>query len=194
MLAMTRTGEPVTLRALRVDDLDVPSGLSSLRAEIAVELSSERGGPLFLADRDEPEWIVDTKSGSVIREPWHVRVAVVETGKGEALLGWAATFVRVLPNGVRVGSIEELGVHPEAREIGVGELLADDAVAYCRDAGCVGVDAAALPGARETKNFFETFGFTARLLTVHHRFRDQSEEDERSARRAERASRASDEH
>lgn len=36
-------------------------------------------------------------------------------------------------------------------------------------AGCTGVDALALPGARATKNFFEENGFTARLLVVHRR-------------------------
>jgi hypothetical protein len=31
----------------------------------------------------------------------------------------------------------------------------------------VGIDAFALPGMRETKNFFEGSGFTARLLVMH---------------------------
>ena len=39
-----------------------------------------------------------------------------------------------------------------------------------RAAGCIGIDSRALPGDRETKNFFESFGLKARLLTVHRSF------------------------
>ena len=41
-------------------------------------------------------------------------------------------------------------------------------VAWCRERGCLGIDAAALPGSRATKNFFEESGFSARLLVMHH--------------------------
>lgn len=34
-------------------------------------------------------------------------------------------------------------------------------------AGCLGIDALALPGNRETKNFFEASGLTARAIVVH---------------------------
>jgi hypothetical protein len=40
-----------------------------------------------------------------------------------------------------------------------------------RGGGCVGIDALALPGNRQTKNFFESFGFTARAIVVHRRLR-----------------------
>jgi hypothetical protein len=48
----------------------------------------------------------------------------------------------------------------------MGELLA-----WFSARGCLGVDSTALPGARETKNFFEESGFTARLLVMHRRLR-----------------------
>jgi ribosomal protein S18 acetylase RimI-like enzyme len=60
-------------------------------------------------------------------------------------------------------------VEPEAREVAVGEAIADRLVAFCRDARCTGIDAYALPGNRAAKNFFETHGFTARLLVMHRR-------------------------
>jgi GNAT superfamily N-acetyltransferase len=63
--------------------------------------------------------------------------------------------------------IEEIYVQPEARAVGVGELLVERLVAFCVEAGCSGVDAAALPGHRQAKNFFERAGFTARLLVMH---------------------------
>ena len=43
----------------------------------------------------------------------------------------------------------------------------DAVLAWARERGCIGIDSLALPGNRDTKNFFETFGFTARLLVVH---------------------------
>jgi hypothetical protein len=41
------------------------------------------------------------------------------------------------------------------------------ALGWMAAAGCQGVDANTLPGARHTKNFFEEAGLTARLLVVH---------------------------
>ena len=38
--------------------------------------------------------------------------------------------------------------------------------------GASAVDAFALPGHRAAKNFFETAGFTARALVMHHEFED----------------------
>jgi hypothetical protein len=44
----------------------------------------------------------------------------------------------------------------------------DDLVAWCTAEGCIGMDAMALPGDRDTKNFFERSGFTARKLVMYH--------------------------
>jgi len=60
-------------------------------------------------------------------------------------------------------------VEPEAREVGVGEAMADALVAHCDDRRCIGIDAPALPGHRAAKNFFEAHGFTARALVMHRR-------------------------
>ena len=63
-------------------------------------------------------------------------------------------------------------VEPGARGVGVGEAMLDQVVAWC--------DARRLhrhrrPGAARatgtTKNFFESFGFTARAIVVHRRLR-----------------------
>jgi hypothetical protein len=43
----------------------------------------------------------------------------------------------------------------------------DHVVAWCRAAGCFGIDSLALPGDRSTKNFFESFGLVARAIVVH---------------------------
>ncbi|MEZ5178936.1 MAG: GNAT family N-acetyltransferase [Acidimicrobiales bacterium] len=57
--------------------------------------------------------------------------------------------------------ITDLYTEPEARGVGVGEAMMVVLEAEARLAGAIGLDALALPGDRQTKNFFETFGLTA---------------------------------
>jgi GNAT superfamily N-acetyltransferase len=67
------------------------------------------------------------------------------------------------------GTVEAVYVDPGCRAVGVGQAMMELALAWFAEAGCTGVDALSLPGARATKNFFEENGFTARLLVVHRR-------------------------
>jgi GNAT superfamily N-acetyltransferase len=67
------------------------------------------------------------------------------------------------------GVIDAVYVDPGCRAVGVGAALLAEALAWMASAGCDTVDAQALPGARQTKNFFEESGFTARLLVVSRR-------------------------
>jgi len=82
--------------------------------------------------------------------------------------------------GLAVGHVDDVGeaalgvvdgcyVEPEARGVGVGRALLDGLMAWFAASACRGVDAAALPGDRRTKNFFEAAGFKARLITLHQR-------------------------
>ena len=63
--------------------------------------------------------------------------------------------------------IDDLFTEPGARSVGVGEAMLAVIVEWGTDRGAVGIDAVVLPGARETKNFFESFGLKARALVVH---------------------------
>ena len=72
-------------------------------------------------------------------------------------------------SGQRRGQIECCYVEEGARGVGVGTALMDAAVGWCDAAGCVEVDALALPGDRATKQRLEASGFTARLLTLSRR-------------------------
>ena len=85
----------------------------------------------------------------------------------EVVVGYGMVRLKGLPDGRPLGVIDDLFTHPEARGIGVGEAMMDEILAWCRDHRCTGVDAVALPGNRHTKNFFETFGLTARAIVVH---------------------------
>lgn len=75
-----------------------------------------------------------------------------------------------------VGYLELLYVEPRARQVGVAEAMVDAVLPWCRDKGCVGVDAPALPGNRPAKAFFEEHGFLARLLVMHRPLGSEREE------------------
>jgi GNAT superfamily N-acetyltransferase len=85
----------------------------------------------------------------------------------DAIVGFASVRIEVLHDATRLGVIDELFVEPAARAVAVGESLANEAVAWCDEHGCIGVDARALPGNRAAKNFFETHGFVARSIVMH---------------------------
>lgn len=63
--------------------------------------------------------------------------------------------------------LSTLFVHPEMRGVGVGHSLLDTVVARARSRGAKHLDSLALPGDRETKNFFESHAMKSRLLVVH---------------------------
>ncbi|MEC7873292.1 MAG: GNAT family N-acetyltransferase [Actinomycetota bacterium] len=85
----------------------------------------------------------------------------------EVPVGYAVSKVELLRSGEILGQVSDIWVEPQARSVGVGEALIEAIISWCTERNCVGIDSMALPGNRATKNFFETFGFKARLLTVH---------------------------
>lgn len=89
----------------------------------------------------------------------------------EVVVGFASVDVEVLADGSPLGVVTSIYVDPGAREVAIGEALIDEVIAWCTARDCIGIDSHALPGNRQTKNFFETFGFTARLLVVHRALR-----------------------
>lgn len=151
---------PATARAASPEDL---ASVAALRAEALSELSQLRGGLLYAA-----------REAIALPEP-------VEPGRplwvGEldgVVVGYTAARTDSLPDGGRLGIIEAVYVTPACRAVGVGEAMIELAIAWCRDQGCSGVDAVALPGGRATKNFFEESGFSARLLVMHRALGGQS--------------------
>ncbi len=55
-------------------------------------------------------------------------------------------------------------VHRDARALGIGAALLDEIRRSARTEGHDRIDAAALPGDRDTKNLYERAGLTARLI------------------------------
>jgi ribosomal protein S18 acetylase RimI-like enzyme len=128
-----------------------------------VELGAERGGPLWATREARPEPLDPAYAALLDRDDAAVLVGTYD----DVVVGFGAAHVDVLRDGSRLGVVDEIYVEPEARAVGVGETLVEELVRFCRAAGCAGVDATALPGDREAKNFFERAGFSARLLVMH---------------------------
>ena len=151
-----------------MEDARVATGRDIARvAELAhdfrAELREQRGGPLWATREARPEPVADAFTALLAHDDATVIVGTLD----EHVVGYGTAQVEVLRDGTRLGVIGEIFVEQEARAVGVGELLVEALVAFCVNAGCTGVDAAALPGHRQAKNFFERAGFTARLLVMH---------------------------
>jgi GNAT superfamily N-acetyltransferase len=149
------------VRPATPDDLPAIVGLvEALRAE----LTPMRGGRIW-AVREARPGPPDDVYGAVVADP--EACAVVGT-IDDVVVGFGVATVETLTDGGKLGVIAELFVEPEARAVGVGEAMLGAMVGFCTDEGCVGVDAFALPGHRDAKNFFEESGFTARAIVMHH--------------------------
>ena len=129
------------------------------------ELHNERDGDTWrqLDARRDP---LGTRIAAQVADP--DAVVVVATLDAIAV-GYGVATTTVRDDGRPHGTVTDLFVLQDAREIGLGTLLLDALTQWCSGRGCIGIDALALPGARLTKNFFETSGFVARAITVHRR-------------------------
>lgn len=123
-----------------------------------------RGGPVFSSF--EIGFKTPTERAS---EAVSDRRCVVGEFDG-VVFGYAVFTVELRDSGEKLGRLFDFAVYPDARGVGIGEAMMDLVVADLIERGCAGVDAWALPGDRATKNFFETFGLKARLLTAHRSF------------------------
>jgi GNAT superfamily N-acetyltransferase len=141
---------------------DVPRLAELARAAI-LELSVQRGGPVWAAREARPE-PVEEGLAALVDDP--DTLVLVGSFDGVAL-GFATVRLESLRDGSTLALLEEIYVERGGRGVGVGEALMDAVLAWCEARDCRGIDSLALPGNRETKNFFERFGLTARALVVH---------------------------
>jgi GNAT superfamily N-acetyltransferase len=136
---------------------DLPSIVALARAA-RIEQDQQRGGRLLTARHCRPEPL-DVAFSEALDDP--------TTGLWAGTIDGVPVGYALVSADGDIAVIEELHVDPQARAVGVGEAMLDGIVAWATELSCSGIDAFALPGARETKNFFETFGMTARLLVLH---------------------------
>ena len=143
---------------------DVPR-LAELARVARAELEPLRGGKVFVAREARGEPLEAGFSAALDDDGQVVVVGTID----DVIVGYGTGRTEVLRDDSRLGVIDDLFVEDGFRDVGVGEALMERLLEWFQAQECAGVDAMALPGTRETKNFFETAGFTARLLVVHHR-------------------------
>lgn len=126
---------------------DIPE-VAALEREARHAMRDQRGGAARLAEVAPADW------EAAIGRAWVGTIDDVVVGYLELELRGAVADVR------------QVYVHPEARELGLGDELLATAAAAARDAGCTVLEGTALPGDRDTKNLYERAGIVARKIVV----------------------------
>lgn len=82
--------------------------------------------------------------------------------------------ISIGPSGNGRWDVVHVFVEPDAREIGIGDALLNECLAYLRQHGAVWLSASALPGDRAMKNLFERHGLVAQTIIVGKSLSDPS--------------------
>lgn len=150
----------VSARPATADDLPALVTLATAAVE---ELTPLRGGEVWRRQLGRSLPPGDSLRADLDDPATHVVVGTID---GTAV-GYGVVRADDLRDGSRLGVISDLFTLAGAREVAVGEHVMDALIAWAAEQGCFGVDSLALPGDRETKNFFESFGLVARAIVVH---------------------------
>lgn len=141
-------------------DVDAVVPLVELALE---EMRGQRGGELYVRRENRRQPAAETLSAAIDDPDQRVVVGTVD----DAIVGYGVGRLERLNTDEWLAIVDDLFVHADARGIGVGEAMMNDLVAWATERGAVGIDSLALPGMRDSKNFFETFGLVARAIVVH---------------------------
>jgi GNAT superfamily N-acetyltransferase len=143
-------------------EADIPD-VVALAGAATEEKLHQKGGTLWARREGRP---APHEPGlrSALNSPDHE--VAVGTLDG-VVVGYGVARVERLRDGGLLGVIEDIYVDAGARAVGVGETVMNHLIDWCVGQGCFGVDSLALPGDRNTKNFFESFGLVARAIVVH---------------------------
>lgn len=138
------------VRRAQPGDVDDLAWLQQMARDAAVD---QRGGPAWLDETPaEHDWGTAITSAD--------RAVFVGTVEG-VVLGMLDLGI-----GPRIAAVRLAYVHPEARELGLGDTMMEHALDAARAAGCAAFEGVALPGDRETKNLYERAGITARKIIL----------------------------
>ena len=143
-------------------DADI-SAVAALAGAATAEKLGQKGGALWARREGRP---APQEAALRLALEWPDHEVAVGTLDG-VVVGYGVVRTETLLDGGLLGVIEDIYVDPGARAVGVGETLMNHLIDWCRARGCFGVDSLALPGDRDTKNFFESFGLVARAIVVH---------------------------
>lgn len=139
--------EPVVRDASR-DDIAELVWLESLARE---QLPGQRGGALWLERHpaQSPTWHAVDACEVVVGTIDEVPVSYLRFHVDDDVL-----------------YVDDVYVHPGAREVGLGDALLAAAIERGVRAGAQRIEAEALPGDRDTKNLYERAAITAKRITV----------------------------
>ncbi|HKH87229.1 MAG TPA: GNAT family N-acetyltransferase [Acidimicrobiales bacterium] len=158
----------MTPRARRATSADLENALHLLE-QAAAAVTLERGGHVHV-QREFPTPPYADHLAALLHDP----AACVAVGTvDDVVVGIAIATVETLRDSSSLARLEVLWVEPDAREVGLGEELIGLVTEWAEQLGATCLDAYALPGSRETKNFLEAAGFSARLLVMHRRLGDR---------------------
>lgn len=139
------------------------AALAQLLSDGAVTVQHERGGAIFVSREVLPTPFDEQLPALLAEADAFVAVGAVDG----VTLGVALARLERLRDDTVLARLEYLWVEPEAREVGLGSELIDLVQKWALGAGARRLDAYALPGNRQAKNFLETAGFSARLIVMH---------------------------
>jgi len=128
-------------------------------------LAPERGGGVHMLKETIGEPLEVAFDSLLQDDSWLLLIGTLDV----VPLGISAARIEEMPDSSLLAAVDFLYVDPPAREVGVGEALLDQIVLWAGERGAAGVDVRVLPGMRESKNFLEGAGFSARLLVMHRR-------------------------
>jgi L-amino acid N-acyltransferase YncA len=147
-------------RTATADDLP---RIAQLADEALDELSATKGGSVWVRREARARPVEESLAEAIADDDQHVVAGTID----DTIVGYGVVRLERLRDGALLGVVDDIYVEPGARGVAVGEVVMDDLLAWSRERGCFGVDSLALPGNRETKNFFERFGLVARAILVH---------------------------
>ena len=143
-----------------IDDLET---LIFLRKEAISELRNKRGGEVLLNLDSFSEDSSENFSYWFDSSDHRIFTGLF----GDAVVAYGVLEFSKTNDNQKIASIKEIFVLKDARAVGVGESVIHSITNEAIEHNAIGIDSFALPGDRETKNFFETQGMVARLIHVY---------------------------
>ena len=145
----------------RLADLEDEQYFTDLFTTARIETSSSKGFELWnqlesvgnTPESTFKEFTADTQKAIVIGEYEHYP------------LGYMLIELLTIDD-KSATNIHEVFVDPDARGVGIGEVIMDFTIDWSRANGSALIMGRTFPGDRATKNFFERFRITARLIEV----------------------------
>ena len=148
----------VATRSAAKDDISL---MLRILSEAEDEIEKWRGGKVLRESRPAGSF-AELLERCLEREDMLCLLATLDdVAVGIGLAGQAE-----LANGDPIAKIQILYVLNGARGVGAGAAIMAELAAWAETNSCIGLDATALPGDRNTKNFFESHGMSARALTL----------------------------